>query len=69
MTRALFKDIGLPPGEIRECLYLLDTIYQVRPDRMSQAEKPLIRVYNISEQDARLIVRFWHYIKTPNTIN
>lgn len=69
MARALFKDIVLPHDEIHECLYLLDTIFQVRPDRISKAEDSLMRVYNISEKDARLIVQFWHYVKTPGSIN
>ena len=32
MTKELFKEIGLPPNEIHESLYLLDTIFQVHPD-------------------------------------
>ena len=57
------------PNEIREYLYFLDTMYQVRPAHMPEAEDRLITIYNISKSDARLVVQFWRYVKTPGSIN
>ena len=53
----------------REYLYFLDTMYQVRPAHMPEAEDRLITIYNISKSDARLVVQFWRYVKTPGSIN
>jgi hypothetical protein len=50
--------VAIKPNKIRECLYLLDTRYQLRGD-LSGALAMLGSVYNISEEDASELVAFW----------
>lgn len=57
------KIIELPPNEIRECFYFLDTVYQVRPERIGEAEDNLIKIYGVSEKDARTLKQLWIYVQ------
>lgn len=57
------KRIELPCNEIRECFYFLDTVYQVSPGRIGEAENHLIKIYGVSEKDARMLKQLWVYVQ------
>ena len=57
------KIIELPPNEIQECFYFLDTVYQVRPERIGEAEDHLIKIYGVSKNDARMLKELWVYVQ------
>ena len=53
----------LSPCEIRECLFFLDTVYQVRPERIAAAEHQLIKIYGVSDENARMLKELWVYVQ------
>lgn len=50
--------VSMKRNKIRECLYLLDTSYQVRGN-LSGAIEMLRSVYNVPEEDASELLTFW----------